>query len=104
VEGTGKSSAISILAGEENFSDQTIIGLDDRAQQENMRGVWLYEIADLAGMSKADVDKTKAFASRVSDRARPAYGRHVVDQPRRCVFFATTNNAEYLKSQTANRP
>jgi predicted P-loop ATPase len=103
LEGGGKSTAIEILAGKENFSDQTIIGLDDRQQQEVVRGVWLYEIADLAGMSKADVDKTKAFASRTSDRARPAYGRQRVDQPRRCVFFATTNNETYLKSQTGNR-
>jgi hypothetical protein len=102
-EGTNKSTAIEILAGKENFSDQTIIGLDDRQQQESVAGVWLYEIADLAGMSKADVDKTKAFASRTSDRSRPAYGRHRVDQPRRCVFFATTNNDTYLKSQTGNR-
>jgi Virulence-associated protein E/Bifunctional DNA primase/polymerase, N-terminal/Primase C terminal 2 (PriCT-2) len=102
-EGTGKSTAIESLAGKENFSDQTILGLDDRQQQENVRGVWLYEIADLAGMSKADVDKVKAFASRVSDRARPAYGRQRVDLPRRCIFFATTNNETYLKSQTGNR-
>jgi predicted P-loop ATPase len=102
-EGTGKSTAIEILAGQENFSDQTIIGLDDRQQQEAVAGVWLYEIADLAGMSKADVDRTKAFASRLSDRARPAYGRHRVELPRRCVFFATTNNETYLKAQTGNR-
>ena len=102
-EGTGKSSAIEILAGKENFSDQTILGLDDRQQQEAVRGAWLFEIADLAGMSKADVDKTKAFASRLSDRARPAYGRAVWALPRRCIFIATTNNETYLKSQTGNR-
>jgi hypothetical protein len=72
-EGTGKSTGIEILAGQENFSDQTIIGPDDRQQQEAVRGVWLFEIADLAGMSKADVDRTKAFASRLSDRAGPVF-------------------------------
>jgi predicted P-loop ATPase len=102
-EGTGKSTAISIMAGRENFSDQTILGLDDRQQQEAIRGAWLYEIADLAGMSKADVERTKAFASRSSDRARPAYGRHRVDQPRRGIFIGTTNDDTYLKSQTGNR-
>jgi predicted P-loop ATPase len=90
-------------AGAECFSDQTILGLNDQAHQERTRGVWLYEIADLTGMSKADVDGVKAFASRIHDRARPAYGRFMVDQPRRCVFFATTNNDTYLKSQTGNR-
>jgi predicted P-loop ATPase len=103
VEGTSKSTAIEVLAGKENFSDQTILGLDDRAQMERTKGVWLYEIADLSGITKADVDAVKAFASRTHDRARAAYGRSTTNQPRRCVFFATTNNETYLKSQTGNR-
>jgi Virulence-associated protein E/Bifunctional DNA primase/polymerase, N-terminal/Primase C terminal 2 (PriCT-2) len=102
-EGKNKSSAIEILAGPGNFSDQTILTLDDKGQQEALSGVWLYEIADLAGMSKADTEKVKAFASRRVDRARPAYARARVDKPRRCVFFATTNHATFLKSQTGNR-
>lgn len=102
-EGHGKSSAIELLAGEENFCDQPILNADERQQQESMQGVWLYEIADLAGMSRADVDKVKAFASRRIDRARPAYARTRVDRPRRCVFFATTNLERFLKSQTGNR-
>jgi hypothetical protein len=102
-EGRGKSSAIEILAGEENFSDQTILTLDDKGQQEAVQGVWLYEIADLSGMPKSDNEKVKAFASRRFDRARPAYGRARVDRPRRCIFFATTNDETYLKSQTGNR-
>lgn len=102
-EGRGKSSAIEILAGTENFSDQTILSLDDRGQQEAVQGVWLYEIADLAGHSRAEVERVKAFASRTRDRARPAYGRCRVDKARTCVFFGTTNNDQYLKSQTGNR-
>jgi hypothetical protein len=102
-EGKNKSSAIEILAGSGNFSDQTILTLDDKGQQEALSGVWLYEIADLAGMSKADTEKVKAFASRRVDRARPAYARARVDKPRRCVFFATTNHSTFLKSQTGNR-
>lgn len=102
-EGRGKSSAIEIMAGSENYSEQTILTLDDKGQQEAVRGVWLYEIADLAGMHKADVEKVKAFASRKVDRARPAYGRSRIDRPRRCVFIATTNDMTYLKAQTGNR-
>src|SRR5271166_1405066 len=103
MEGQGKSSIIEALAGSENFSDQEILTLTDRAQQEQIQGVWLYEIADLAGMHRADIERVKAFASRTTDRARPAYGRTRVDRPRRCVFFATTNNTDYLMSQTGNR-
>ena len=102
-EGRNKSTAIKVMAGEENFSDQSILTESDKTQQELLKGVWLYEIADLTGISKADVDRVKAFASRTHDRARPAYGRVVVNQPRRCVLFATTNNDTYLQSQTGNR-
>lgn len=102
-EGANKSAAIRVLAGNDNFSDQPILTLDDRSQQEAMRGVWLYEIADLTGISRADIDRVKAFASRTVDRARPAYGRYRVDAPRQCVLFGTTNNEQYLQSQTGNR-
>src|SRR6266849_1646744 len=100
VEGTNKSTAIEVMAGKENFSDQTIIGLNDERVHERLSGKWLYEIADLAGMRKADVDQVKAFARRVNDRARGAYNHFATEAARRCVFFATTNEPTYLKSQT----
>ena len=102
-EGTMKSTSIVTLAGVENFSDQTILTASDKEQQELVRGVWLFEIADLAGMRRADVEKIKAFATRTHDRARPAYGRRRVDAPRRCTFIATTNEDEYLQSASGNR-
>ncbi len=102
-EGKMKSTSILALAGVENFSDQTILTASDKEQQELVRGVWIFEIADLAGMRRAEVEKIKAFASRTHDRARPAYGRRRVDAPRRCIFIATTNEDEYLQSQTGNR-
>ena len=95
--GTQKSKAIETLAGTENFSDQTILGARDKEQQELLAGVWLYEIAELTNIRRTEVEHIKAFASRTHDRARPAYGYNRVDQPRRCVLFATTNNDRYLK-------
>jgi len=97
-QGVQKSKAIETLAGTENFSDQTILGARDREQQELLAGVWLYEIAELSNIRKTEVEHLRAFASRTHDRARPAYGRTRVDQPRRCVLFATTNDDRYLKA------
>jgi hypothetical protein len=102
-EGTMKSTSIVVLAGVENFSDQTILTASDKEQQELMRGVWIFEIADLAGMKRSEVEKVKAFASRTHDRARPAYGRRRIDAPRRGILIGTTNEDEYLQSQTGNR-
>jgi Virulence-associated protein E len=102
-QGIGKSTMIRILAGDENFSDAEIIGLKKQEQQEAVQGVWIYEIGEMQGMSKADVRHIKQFASRMVDSARPAYGRTRVDRPRRCIFFATTNETTYLRDATGNR-
>ena len=102
-EGTNKSTAIRMLAGDENFSDQSILGAKDKEVQEQLDGVWMHENADLAGMRRAEVEQVKAFASRQVDRARPAYGRFREDRPRCSIEWGTTNNKEYLLSQTGNR-
>jgi hypothetical protein len=102
-EGWNKSTAWAVLAGEGNFSDEAVIGKAGREVQEQLHGVWIHENAELAGMRKADIDVVKAFASRTTDRARPAYGRFVVEQPRHSVEVGTTNADTYLQSQTGNR-
>ncbi len=102
-EGKGKSTAIEVLAGDGFFSDQQVLGLDEKTQQEAAIGIWLFEIADLKGLRRSDIEHVKAFASRKVDRARPAYGRFRIDKPRRCIYFATTNESDYLKSDTGNR-
>jgi predicted P-loop ATPase len=102
-QGVGKSSLLRLLAGEENFTDNEIIGLDKREQQEAIQGVWIYEVAELDGLHKSDVTKVKLFASKTVDSARPAYARSRVDRPRRGIFVATTNEDTYLRDTTGNR-
>jgi predicted P-loop ATPase len=102
-EGWNKSTAIRVLAGDEYFSDQSILGARDKEIQEQLAGIWMHESADLTGLKKADVDHVKAFASRQTDRARPAYGKVRVDKKRRSIDWATTNDDEWMQSQTGNR-
>lgn len=102
-QGAGKSSLLRILAGDENFSDAEILGMDKQEQQEATAGIWIYELAELVGLSKADMNKVKHFASKQVDMARPAYGRARVDKPRTCIFVATTNDKNYLRDPTGNR-
>jgi hypothetical protein len=102
-EGWNKSTAWRVLAGDENFSDEKIIGKDSREVQEQLAGIWIHENAELAGMRKAEVETVKAFASRPVDRARPAYGHFLKAQPRHSIEVGTTNGSEYLQSQSGNR-
>ena len=100
---SGKSTLVRVLAGEGNFSDAEILNSDKKEQQELCEGVWFYELAELAGIHRSEVERLKAFASRQEDKARPAYGRSVVIRPRTCVFVGTTNDKHYLQDRTGNR-
>ena len=103
-EGYNKSTAWMILAlSKENFSDERIIGKENREVQEQLSAVWIHENADLAGMRKAEVEQVKAFASRMIDIARPAFGHFLKKQKRHSIEVGSTNSDEYLQSQTGNR-
>jgi predicted P-loop ATPase len=102
-EGLNKSTAWRVLAGDENFSDERLLGKESREIQEHLAEIWIHENADLAGMKKADVDSVKAHASRQVDIARPAWGHFLKKQKRHSIEVGSTNSDRYLQSQTGNR-
>jgi predicted P-loop ATPase len=102
-QGTGKSTAFKILAGEENFTDQNIFAMDSKAQAEIIEGNWIVEVAELSGLRHADINSVKATLSRSEDQIRPAYARFKERWPRQCIFVGTTNEDTYLKDETGNR-
>jgi predicted P-loop ATPase len=101
-QGKRKSSAIEGLFSKPWFSDDLAeLGTKDSAMQ--MAGVWCIEIADLASMKRADIDKVKAFITRKVDRFRPPYGRNVIEAPRASILIATTNLDDWGKDETGGR-
>ena len=102
-QGTGKSTALRILAGPGNHSDNELLTLDTKAQMEAMEGVWIYELSEMSGLNKSEVERMKAFASRDVDRARMSYGRFSEARGRQTIFVGTTNEQRYLKDRTGNR-
>lgn len=100
-EGVGKSTVFDKLAGEwfsDNFESPS-----GKEGKEQVIGVWIMEISELAGMYKADLERIKSYITTRTDRFRPAYGKNVIEVPRQCVFFATTNNVDFLRGNTGNR-
>lgn len=100
-EGIGKSTIISKL-GRRWFSD-TFTSVQGKEAFEQIQGVWIMEIAELAGLKKAEVEQTKHFISKTEDRFRVAYGRRIENFPRQVVFFGSTNNWDFLRDPTGNR-
>jgi len=96
-QGRGKSTILGKL-GRAWFSDSfTLASLKSKEAFEQLQGVWLIEIGELAGLHKGDIEHIKGFISKQSDRFRVAYGHRAMNFPRQCVFFATTNRYEFLR-------
>ncbi len=108
-QGTGKSSALKILAGQEAwFTDCVSLTNDSKVLIEQTSGKLLVEVPELKGMRKAEIEHVKATLSRTHDRARRAYGRYTDEVPRQFILIGTTNTEKggecwYLKDPTGNR-
>lgn len=99
-EGYDKSKAISLIYGDENFDDQSILGMDPKQVEETLRGIWGLECAEIAGMRKGDMDKIKAQLSRRKDRVRRVWDKMVTSASRTAILWGTTNNQDYLRAQS----
>jgi len=100
-QGTKKSTFIKKL-GKEWFSD-TFMTVQGKEALEQIQGAWLIEIAELAGLRKAEVEAIKHFISKQEDTFRPAYARTAETYQRQCVFWGTTNNKDFLRDPSGNR-
>lgn len=100
-EGIGKSTFLKALGG--RWYTDSLHTIEGKDAMEQIAGAWVIELAELQALKKSEITAVKAFVSKQSDRYRPAYGRNSIERPRRCVFFATTNEQSFLKNETGNR-
>lgn len=100
-QGIGKSTFLHIL-GKEWFSD-SLTTFEGKEAAELIQGTWINEIGELSAFTKQETQVIKQFLSKTDDIYRAAYGRRTDKYPRRCVFFGTSNDGEFLKDVTGNR-
>ncbi|MGN1134712.1 MAG: VapE domain-containing protein [Oscillospiraceae bacterium] len=100
-QGIGKSTLLRLLGGRW-FSD-SLSTFEGKEACEMLQGVWINEVGELNGLNRAETNAVKQFLSKVEDIFREPYGRRTGVYPRRCVFFGTTNEAEFLRDKTGNR-
>lgn len=103
-EGKAKSTMCKALAlRPEWFIDSVELGGRPQDVIPQLKGKQIIELAELAGMSKTETTKLKAFMSRENDNATLKWKEEASDHLRRHIFVATTNDSTPLLSQTGNR-
>ena len=100
-QGIGKSTILAKMSL--GWFNDSIRSFEGKEASELLQGVWLVEVAELDAFRKTDVSRIKQFLSLTADRYRAAYGRHVKELPRCCVFFGTSNQMDFLQDTTGNR-
>lgn len=100
-QGIGKSTLLNKM-GKQWFTDG-LKTFEGKEACELIQGVWIVEVGELEAFNRSEVGRIKQFLSQRIDRFRAAYGRHVQECPRCCIFFGTSNNSEYLKDTTGGR-
>jgi len=100
-QGIFKSSALRVLGGP--WFKDTDLDLQNKDAMVALQGAWLYEIAEMDSLSRAEASKQKSFLSRQVDEFRPVYGRREIRLPRQLCFAGTTNSWEWNKDPTGGR-
>ena len=103
-QGCGKSTFCKRM-GLEKWHTDSIYTVQGKDAVEQIQGFWICEFAEIVALlnKKTTENEAKQFLSKQEDVYRPAYGRHTIVRPRRCLFIGTTNSETFLRDDTGNR-
>lgn len=100
-QGVGKSTFLKIL-GMDWYND-SLVNVEGKDACELIQGSWILEMGELSSLRKSEMNLVKNFLSRTDDVFRASYGRRAQKYPRRCAFFGTANDTNFLRDETGNR-
>lgn len=106
-QGIGKTSWVKSLVTDEVLQETTV-KVDhhlDGSNKDSILGAvshWIVEIGELDSSFKKDIARLKGFLTADFDKIRRPYARTESEYPRRTVFFASVNKADFLIDGTGN--
>lgn len=103
-QGGRKSTFLRCLALSDEWFNDNFSSLDNTHAVENLRGMWIVELAELQATKRAkDVETIKSFITSRADVYRAPYNRRTEKRPRRCILCGTSNPVDFLTDKTGNR-
>ena len=103
-QGVGKTRTIKALAGSAEHYISTSVLTNEKDFLIQLGACWHCEFEEIDGhIDSKHEAQLKALISRHIDNYRAPYAAAVEDQPRRCVFWGTTNQEKLLVDSTGNR-
>lgn len=102
-QGARKSTLVRVLALDDAFTTDITFASKDTDNARQIRGKITVELPELAGLSRRDLNEVKRFISLERDEYIPKYQEFARSSARRCVFFMTTNEHDFLTDATGNR-
>lgn len=102
-QGLRKSGYFNMIA--KPWFIDSISDLGTLAAKQEIRGVWVIEMAEMNNLRKTEANHIKSFMTTKIDHYRDSYGRVAQDFPRQCVLSGTINPGShgYLKDPTGAR-
>lgn len=101
----GKSTSLRFILPPEHpewFTDGLHLAAAAKAQVEALQGRVIVEAAEMAGSTRAEIERLKSFLSRTDDgNVRLAYRRNPEPLLRRAVVVGTTNQTDPLPNDPA---
>ena len=102
-QGSGKTTTLATLAGEDNFTSANY-SHGDKDALLCLHNNWIIELGEVEStFSKKGNSDLKDHISKTHDEFRRPYGKKSEQHPRRFVFAATTNQTQVLTDPTGSR-
>lgn len=103
-QGAGKTRAIKAMSPDPEFYASLKLDDHDADTSRLLRGTLVAELEELRGLnSSRAIEEIKAWVTKTHEKWVPKYREFATTFGRRCVFFGTTNEEEFLGDPTGER-
>lgn len=103
LQGIRKTTLIQMMAPDEEMYGEIRLDDKDDNMSRKLRGKLVGELEELRGLNSRALEEIKAFISRRKEAWVPKFKEFENYFWRRCLFFGTTNEPEFLADPTGER-